>query len=952
MWKRESEYIYSEQANSIDGMGKPLSKEFPFWPTLGESQSDKLSENKTMQKADIGFAIASPILLLKEGKRQIDIEIELKSFCLTRENINFITENIAIPSEIQSLIDDLVGVDFAKHEDFEIEIDNILNKILHPENHDLSLIKSYFLNESNAPLRHIASRDLIQSFSVLGSGVSNWVEIEVYFIKKTSENTLSFQLLLGEDAPAIIKSNHLKPHFQTSFPTLLFKLNHNSNKFAYSFLKKTQITNISISTIVNGVRNLLLKNDLGVIDGSKDFFPFGAQPSAGSSFYIGSEEIFRKKLRMLEIEWQWGDLPTNAKGFLGYYGEPSSDSNSTIPFSPYDAISSNTNFKAQFSILLSGQWHPSEHSEESGTNIELFDTLPGSPDAKLNQNRFSRSLTLPVGTQNISVADTFNSLTPNLKNGFAKLQLCSPDFGHKVFPIFYAKTALEFAKGGATTINLPNPPYTPKLTFFALNYEAELESTPVGSDNDLLHFFHLEPFGVSKNLTDYSPYFLPTIQRGALFIGLEKISPPQSISLLFQQLEGSGNSDIDIRHEDVKWQYLTDNGWKLFSKSSILIDETNSLQNTGIIELIIGSDASLSNPILPQNYYWLKVCTNKDPVGINKTTSIIPNAIKAEFHLESTQNNITNIRLPADKIKKLIKPIAAIKKIKQPFPSFGGRDMESFQEFSIRVSERLRHKKRLISTWDYERFVLSSFPEIFKVKCLRHQTPTSRFVPGAITLIVIPHLFDSKLGNSLEPKISTSKREKIKNYLQKYCSGFTQIYIENPKYERILIKMKIGLAKGYSGNYYASLLNKELKQFLSPWAFESGKDIAFNGRIYKSDVLGFVENRKYVDFIADFQLYHLDKGEGIGRMEIVGEDVPEDIDLAKLKTEEDFFIRPNEIGIEVKDYVEISSDRTILVSASEHSIVLLNPGETICSESTIGEGIGFMFVEVNFNIDE
>ena len=39
-------------------------------------------------------------------------------------------------------------------------------------------------------------------------------------------------------------------------------------------------------------------------------------------------------------------------------------------------------------------------------------------------------------------------------------------------------------------------------------------------------------------------------------------------------------------------------------------------------------------------------------------------------------------------------------------------------EYYRRISERLRHKNRAITSWDYEQIILENFPEVFKVKCL------------------------------------------------------------------------------------------------------------------------------------------------------------------------------------------------------------------------------------------
>jgi hypothetical protein len=67
-----------------------------------------------------------------------------------------------------------------------------------------------------------------------------------------------------------------------------------------------------------------------------------------------------------------------------------------------------------------------------------------------------------------------------------------------------------------------------------------------------------------------------------------------------------------------------------------------------------------------------------------------------------------------------------------PYPSFGGRVTEDNAEFYNRVSERLRHKDRAITIFDYERLVLESFPDIYRVKCIDHTDEGCELAPGHV----------------------------------------------------------------------------------------------------------------------------------------------------------------------------------------------------------------------------
>ncbi|MEO8960803.1 MAG: hypothetical protein ABI325_02915, partial [Ginsengibacter sp.] len=58
-------------------------------------------------------------------------------------------------------------------------------------------------------------------------------------------------------------------------------------------------------------------------------------------------------------------------------------------------------------------------------------------------------------------------------------------------------------------------------------------------------------------------------------------------------------------------------------------------------------------------------------------------------------------------------------------------------------------------------------------------------------------------------------------------------------------------------SFYKKLLNNEIEKFLCPWAFADGKEISFGGKISKSTLLNFVEERPYVDFVTCFKMNHI-----------------------------------------------------------------------------------------------
>ena len=80
--------------------------------------------------------------------------------------------------------------------------------------------------------------------------------------------------------------------------------------------------------------------------------------------------------------------------------------------------------------------------------------------------------------------------------------------------------------------------------------------------------------------------------------------------------------------------------------------------------------------------------------------------------------------------------------------------------------------------------------------------------------------------------------------------------VRNPKYEAIKVRFGVEFKLGYDRTFYKEKLNEEIKEFLSPWAFGKEEDLIFGGRINRSIILNFVEERPYVDYVTNFQMFH------------------------------------------------------------------------------------------------
>jgi hypothetical protein len=211
--------------------------------------------------------------------------------------------------------------------------------------------------------------------------------------------------------------------------------------------------------------------------------------------------------------------------------------------------------------------------------------------------------------------------------------------------------------------------------------------------------------------------------------------------------------------------------------------------------------------------------------------------------------------LPAGTIAKLVERLSQVKSVQQPYATFGGKPEESDALYYRRVSERLRHKNRAITLWDYEHLVLQEFPQVYKVKCLNHTLDKEYVSPGCVTLIVIPDTINKTIYDIYQPRLSKGKLNKIREYLSELNSMHVTLDVANPDYEEVKIELAVKFYAGYDNNTYKKQLNEDLIRFLSPWAFEESREIKFGVILYRSSLIHYIEKLNYVDYIEDVRIF-------------------------------------------------------------------------------------------------
>jgi hypothetical protein len=263
--------------------------------------------------------------------------------------------------------------------------------------------------------------------------------------------------------------------------------------------------------------------------------------------------------------------------------------------------------------------------------------------------------------------------------------------------------------------------------------------------------------------------------------------------------------------------------------------------------------------------HWIRGAVASESDAVCRLLMIAAQALEATFKEKDNDPAFSAKVLSSDTISKLDQPDAEVKKITQPFATFGGRGSEAPTAFYTRISERLRHKDRAIALWDCERLVLEAFPQIFKAKCLNHThyEPNEsgagiyrELAPGHVTVITIPNQQFQNLRDPLRPYTSLGLLRKIDAFLHKRLSCFIKLHVKNPEFEEVWVDFKVRLCEGLDETFYMNKLQEDITRFLSPWAFPGGGSPSFGGKVHKSVLINFVEEQLYVDYVTDFKLFH------------------------------------------------------------------------------------------------
>jgi len=774
---------FAPVANSADGLGTPLDPAKPHWSAFGHAG---------LAAAPLGFALASSLLRLREGRREVTATLDV-AFA------------------------DSVG------------------------------------------LAGQAIADCLQAFV---SGEKGW--LGPYSLTGTlAAGHLKFGFTVPDGEPAVIDYDAALhgSAFATVLPVVQLLLRPEAAA-AYAGLSQLRLDKARLGVSVDGMKTLDLENDFGTLNPKKAFQPFGPQPVKGSRFMVGCPEALSKPLTDLKIRLRWQGAPGDFAGWYVDYKNVAAVSNGIAARLVYqDAGGSETSRELNLMNRVDGVSTLSPNAPATafiplyvGQSFVYSMLSGGSFISRLFGKRFMKAQ--PVYQQE-------NVPPPAVRSGFVTVALIE-DFLHAD----YRRETMEEARktSGAKVLN---EPYTPVVQEITLAYAAQSPVADLTRDDQDsfaasldLQFFHVGAFGPRREhpflrsqlgwVGEKKIGLLPAYpDEGELIVGVAGLGAGDSIHLLLQVAEGS--ADPELQAQPVKWSVLCDNHWRPAAAEEIALDTSRGLRASGLVGLVLSRSTTTDNSWLPAGPVWLKAAVNKDSAAACKLLAVHANGVEVVRDWSATATAPAVETLAPGSIAKLLAPPAALKQVAQPYASFGGRAGESAAMLNRRAAERLRHRQRCITPWDYERLLLENFPGVHRVKCIPHASETLWMAPGHLLIVATPDLRNRNLPDLLQPKVDLDTLTQMTELAQAHASPQVTVRVRNPAYQAIRLDFKVRFRAGYPFDYTRRQLHEAIVQALSPWAFAAGLQLDFGGRIYRSVLLDFIEELPYVDFVTDFR---------------------------------------------------------------------------------------------------
>ncbi|MDO7883972.1 baseplate J/gp47 family protein [Hymenobacter cheonanensis] len=642
------------------------------------------------------------------------------------------------------------------------------------------------------------------AFEAQLTGPAGWLPLAVAEVKIDAQaHTLTWTLLLDRAQPAgvgYLAQVH-GDELATTQPVLRLLLRAGAPAYGYSSFVLLQPVAIDLQVMVEHLHDVQLSNQVGQLDPRTPFYPFGSSALPGDYLLIGVPELLHKHLTHLSVALTWQSLPPGGFGpyYQGYAPGPTDDALYQGCGSPLadDSFQVTTSYLSNYHWLASAP-QPLFQADASGEPLRSVSLLRWPEPARL-------------------------TAAPEGAAGLLRIELTAPaaGFGSGLYP-----QALREAVQYNAQFYLPNPPqgprrplpqlpYLPRLCGLSVSYHAEQPLAPgLDAAADRPAFFHIGPFAGYVPAAGLALQLLPAFENGELFVGLSPEAAGQPVQLVFDLTIRSLPESAQLPAPS--WAYLRNDQWVPIEQAPGAEVSLPGFGNSCSVAVNLPALPNTHQTRMPAGLWWLRATVGSGAASFGRVRAMHSQLVPAVRTAPRPGPAATaQPVVPAHAPTRLLTPHPAIVAVAHPHPSFGGQAAESQSAYYSRVSERLRHRGRALTPWDYEHLVLEAFPQVHSALCLSANDVPGPRTPGQVTLVLLPQ---AQAGNPY-PLFGPGELTRVQSYLQALAPPAVRVRVLNVCYEQVQVRSLVAFAPS------AALplarcepqLQKDLRAFLSPW---------------------------------------------------------------------------------------------------------------------------------------
>lgn len=749
----------------------------------------------------LGLQISAPALLLREGKRIVSLLFELEQMEITFMQKRFL---VALRKRI-------------KEPDPDILFLKLMNNI-------------FFLEISTA---------------------AGWTQIPKYALQNASGHAgvgLVLKFELPETFPATALCDPGVHGMAAGFPVLSIKLNRDAWLFPYAWLKNLLISRISIDTRVEGISNILFYNDLGRVDISAPFAPFGVNTERRAYFILGNYEMAVKNIPEARITIRWQQLPDNAGGLAEYYRG-------------YEGENiDNTSFQLSSYCLKDYRWVP---TTAPNTYYLFASGKKGKQAVPLPRHELASESciypVLPGQMQPVKVTEEQYGYTLQAESGFINFVMENPPmgFGGKKYMQLFQKNILKNAARKIKT-ELLNTPITPLIERITLSYTSHDEIRLLEQNSaEQARLYHIYPFGTVEIYPNREhrpvPFIFSMPNDASLLFGLKNVKGDEVVSLyldFFPHREEVAREEFPV----VSWYWGNGYAWERLPDDLLLRDTTRNLVVDGVIRVYI-PEVIPEGKLDAGGLLWLCAGIVRNETSVSSVKNIYTNA--GRVYREADHLHIP--RKAGFEINALAEAVPGISEIRQIAPFSAGGENEDGKEKLIRVSEYTSHRGRAVTARDYERMTLQAFPQICKIKCLSPEPGKNRPGKPVVKLVVIP--YTSCGEDALRPKAGADLLLDVETFFMGKTPGYVGVDAINPVYEEVMVRCSVVYIRApHNRAYIRNLITQVINQVIAPWQYKNTEPV-FGYSFSVKELIARIEKLKVIEKVESLSVLQFTQAE-------------------------------------------------------------------------------------------